>query len=474
MEIPYTVTARPDTGLWNAKIGIWLFLASEVMLFGALFSAYIFLRLGAESDPLYHWPERQLPILPGFINTLVLIGSSVTVVMAWASLKMRNWQKFQIYMGITVFCALIFLALKAVEYNAKFKHYGLRLTDGSLVEGHIHQGGNLRSYSGLESISIPLDDPDFGFLKFLQAGDPKEPGLHGEGEGAAHGEKGESGAAGDEGHDPKPHGDGDKAGEVEPGGISFTTPDGSTISARELKSWFRKHGKELGKAPEGEDPPDSLELKPVGAVSLSAHPKHFRMHNDSGATLKSGAAIKGKLHSDFVDLVVDMIDLRNVADSGDTYSWELLGEEMKSGFIAHRDEKVAEFEEKYPGIKALENRQGMLESLVFKLKKDEAWPQDDHGHKLHPEVVIPREKIAFMSNHTPKYNTFYAIYFTLTGLHGLHVIGGALVLSYFLFRGKELFLKNPEHLANRVEVGGLFWHFVDLVWIFLFPLMYLL
>ena len=48
MQIPYEVTARPDTGLYNAKLGIWLFLASEVMLFGGLFSAYIFLRLGAD------------------------------------------------------------------------------------------------------------------------------------------------------------------------------------------------------------------------------------------------------------------------------------------------------------------------------------------------------------------------------------------------------------------------------------------
>ena len=42
MEIPYTVKPRPDTGLWNAKVGIWLFLASEVMLFGGLFSGYLF------------------------------------------------------------------------------------------------------------------------------------------------------------------------------------------------------------------------------------------------------------------------------------------------------------------------------------------------------------------------------------------------------------------------------------------------
>ena len=53
MGDPYTVTARPDTGLWNAKVGIWLFLASEVMLFGGLFSAYVF-RLDAAPGA---WPH---------------------------------------------------------------------------------------------------------------------------------------------------------------------------------------------------------------------------------------------------------------------------------------------------------------------------------------------------------------------------------------------------------------------------------
>ena len=52
MNIPYTVEERPDTGLANGKLGIWLFLASEVMLFGALFSTYIILRTGAPE-----WPE---------------------------------------------------------------------------------------------------------------------------------------------------------------------------------------------------------------------------------------------------------------------------------------------------------------------------------------------------------------------------------------------------------------------------------
>ena len=67
MEIPYEVTARPDTGLYNAKIGIWLFLASEVMLFGAIFTAYLFVRLGAEDGT---WPDHIQNVALGFTNTL--------------------------------------------------------------------------------------------------------------------------------------------------------------------------------------------------------------------------------------------------------------------------------------------------------------------------------------------------------------------------------------------------------------------
>ncbi|MDB6078714.1 MAG: hypothetical protein JWO82_2461, partial [Akkermansiaceae bacterium] len=135
MEIPYIVTPRKDTGLFNSKIAIWLFLASEVMLFGGFFSAYVYLRLGAEHD--YPWPERSLPVIPGLINTFVLIFSSVTVVFAWASLKLRQWRRFQIFMSITVACSGIFMVLKGIEYNVKFHHQALRLMDYTVVEGHL-------------------------------------------------------------------------------------------------------------------------------------------------------------------------------------------------------------------------------------------------------------------------------------------------------------------------------------------------
>src|SRR5213595_3201504 len=102
MEIPYTVSTRPDTGLWNAKVGIWLFLASEVMLFGGLFSAYIFLRVGSD----FPWPVHVLTVKRGFVNTFVLIFSSVTLLQAWLSLKMRNYPRYKIWMALTIVCAL--------------------------------------------------------------------------------------------------------------------------------------------------------------------------------------------------------------------------------------------------------------------------------------------------------------------------------------------------------------------------------
>jgi cytochrome c oxidase subunit III len=112
MNIPYTVEERPDTGLSNGKFGIWLFLASEVMLFGALFSSYILLRTGA-----VEWPHGELSVTLGAINTVILIGSSVTMVMAWASLKLHDWAKHRLYLVATVVLACVFLVNKYFEYS---------------------------------------------------------------------------------------------------------------------------------------------------------------------------------------------------------------------------------------------------------------------------------------------------------------------------------------------------------------------
>ena len=111
MEIPYTIEAREDSGVNNAKLGIWLFLASEVMLFGALFTTYVLLRVNSLQDWMVLNDILNVPLAT--LNTVVLISSSVTMVMAWASLMMKDFGKYKMYMGLTILCSFIFLLCKS-------------------------------------------------------------------------------------------------------------------------------------------------------------------------------------------------------------------------------------------------------------------------------------------------------------------------------------------------------------------------
>lgn len=291
MEIPYTSQTRPDTGLYNAKVGIWLFLASEIMLFGGLFSAYVFLRLDAEPGA---WPHGLLNVPVGTMNTVILIASSVTVVMAWASLKMRRFRAYWWYMLVTILCGVIFLGVKLIyEWPQKFEHFGAFIKKDALEKYEPYLGNHHLAEKGL--------------------------------------------------------------------------------------------------------PP---------RTEISGH-----LHNHEA------------LH----------------------------------------DENVKEYEIALDPVNA-----------------DPANPAMDRPHFLY---VPPTEKVAkiekadveYANMFLPKHSAYFASYFTITGLHGLHVLAGVIVFTYlWLPVGTKLYKRNPEHLANRVEVAGLFWHFVDLIWIYVFALFYLL
>ena len=118
--IRYISKPHPVTGITNAKLGTWCFLASEVMLFGGLFSAYILLRTGVTDWP-HGWQLLNVPLAT--VNTLVLITSSVTMVMSWASLAMNDFSKYRKYMGLTILLGCAFLVVKAFEYAHKFEHH---------------------------------------------------------------------------------------------------------------------------------------------------------------------------------------------------------------------------------------------------------------------------------------------------------------------------------------------------------------
>ena len=288
MDIPYTVQPRPDTGVYNAKIGIWLFLASEVMLFGGLFSSYILLRVGAAPGT---WPHGLLNIPIGTFNTAVLITSSVTVVLSWAALKMGNFGRYRIFQSITLLCALGFLGIKSYEYREKFHHYEVWLKTPVTV---MRNGQQVQTDRLLGHIDYNGSHPYFWNTATLAA-------------------------------------------------------------------------------------------KKVASFKFQPDPYHYTMSPKEMAEAKREAAGKEE-----------------------------------------------------------------------------------------PELEIKSSDVKRLSAFVPSHSTYFAVYFTLTALHALHVLGGAIVIFCIWGPGAKMWKTDPERYTNRVEISGLFWHFVDLVWIFLFPVLYLL
>ena len=95
----------------------------------------------------------------------------------------------------------------------------------------------------------------------------------------------------------------------------------------------------------------------------------------------------------------------------------------------------------------------------------------EYSHKIH-DGLLPGNFYAYAHDVIPgRPDLFFSIYFAMTGLHAIHVIAGILVLAWILKRS----LRNDfgPRYYNPVENVGLYWHLVDLVWIFLFPLLYL-
>jgi cytochrome c oxidase subunit 3 len=288
MDIPYTVKPRPDIGLYNAKLGIWLFLASEVMLFGGLFSAYVLLRVGAAPG---EWPHGWLNVWLGTLNTLILALSAITTLLAWVSCKVGQFGKFKFFHACTLLLALTFLCVKMYEYHDKWIHYEIKLNDGHFADGHFESAVYVDKATNKE-----LEEHSFC-------------------------------------------------------GNAFSKVSGGVTNNYELAS----------------------------------------------------VTLEGRVVSDEKDL-------------------------------------------------------------------DDLRAQKNIEHK---EIKIERAQIKSMQNYGPWHNTFLAIYFTLTGLHALHILGGSIVIGYLWGPGSKMWKTDPERFTNRIEVSGLFWHFVDLVWIFLFPVLYL-
>jgi cytochrome c oxidase subunit 3 len=111
---------EPAQAYEAAKLGIWTFLATEVLLFGGLFTAYIVFRL--KFPEMFHADHFHLNRLLGAVNTVVLICSSLTVALGIAAIRRGKQESLRLYLSLTILLAAVFLGIKYVEWEEKFAH----------------------------------------------------------------------------------------------------------------------------------------------------------------------------------------------------------------------------------------------------------------------------------------------------------------------------------------------------------------
>jgi len=95
----------------------------------------------------------------------------------------------------------------------------------------------------------------------------------------------------------------------------------------------------------------------------------------------------------------------------------------------------------------------------------------EYSHKFH-DGLLPGKFYTHEGDTVPGQFMFFSFYFMMTGLHGIHVLLGMIVISWLIYRAIRGDFSSAYYAP--VDITGLYWHLVDLIWIYLFPLMYLI
>lgn len=150
-EIQEVHIHRDDFG---SKMGMWLFLFTEILLFGGLFIMYAGYRY-LYSDG-FAAAATELDVLLGTINTVILLTSSLTVVLSIVALQKNNKQLSLFFLWVTVLCGLIFLVNKYFEWGAKFHHgiYPKGPALQNMSEGEVLYFGLYFVMTGLHGLHI--------------------------------------------------------------------------------------------------------------------------------------------------------------------------------------------------------------------------------------------------------------------------------------------------------------------------------
>lgn len=137
-----------------SKIGMWLFIFTELLLFGGLFIAYSVYRF--KNPDAFHLAAEELDRSVGLINTIILLISSATIAMSLSAVQLGKIRQSKFLLSITIIFAIVFLINKYFEWGAKFEHH---LYPGStylmeLSQGEILFFGLYFAMTGLHALHI--------------------------------------------------------------------------------------------------------------------------------------------------------------------------------------------------------------------------------------------------------------------------------------------------------------------------------
>jgi len=138
----------------GSKLGMWLFLLSEILLFGGLFILYSMYRYKHPVD--FHLAAWELSRPLGTLNTLILLTSSLTMAFSIASLRRGDYRISKLFIIATIFLGFLFLGIKTIEWGAKIEH-GIYPNSPRLLgrsKGEILFFGLYYSMTGLHALHI--------------------------------------------------------------------------------------------------------------------------------------------------------------------------------------------------------------------------------------------------------------------------------------------------------------------------------
>lgn len=433
---------QPALPLGNGKLFLWLFLSTEIMFFAGLIGTYIVLRFGA---PAGTWPvphHVHLAEWIGAVNTFVLLMSSVTIVLALEAAKNNQTGLAKGWMVATFILGSIFLGVKAYEYKEKFRHGIYPSKPHSLIydKADIYY---------LQACRQKLEKPQKELTDGIAVTQENLDKLQAELMTKANVPNVDSLPAEDK-EQLKP----------------------LTSALAEQKAQLKSVDNILNNLIKFSEHAASFEADPIrrrAAMEIVATAIYPREH-----TSNSREQLVNLLATESAALENEQEDISRQVSSLESEHRGLL---EKIPALEAKLAKAAD-DEKEPLNKEITDAKTGAEALATQVAAVKLRQTAIKGRLDLHEVISSEENHHGLNEHPeygrftlpmkiPSGNMWASSYFLMTGFHAIHVLVG--LIAFALVLPMSLGKKR----AHIIENIGLYWHFVDLVWIFLFPLLYL-